>query len=234
MRTSSLNQSGFTLIEMIVSLALFSVVVTTSVGALLALISTNQQLQVEQSIMTNLSFALDSMTREIRTGTAYFCENRNNYNQGGPQNNIFNDGTNGGGNGTPSDVDDILGSESVDCQNGRNGARLHGLAFIEAGDSITEGSDRILYFHDSEEDQGKIYRRVGSGPAQSIVSSGIDIENLEFYVTGTRRISEGAPYDTEQPSVTVIIEAKEEGDNSDDDAKRYRIQTTVTQRTLDI
>src|SRR6056297_849303 len=70
--------AGFTLIEMIVSLALFSVVVTISVGALLVLIASNRQLQDEQAVLTNLSFALDSMTREIRTGSAYVCRSRPN------------------------------------------------------------------------------------------------------------------------------------------------------------
>ena len=69
----SQNQNlGFTLVEMIVS-RYFSIVVTTAVGAMLVLISTNQQLQSEQNVMTNLSFALDTMTREIRTGYNYYC-----------------------------------------------------------------------------------------------------------------------------------------------------------------
>jgi prepilin-type N-terminal cleavage/methylation domain-containing protein len=76
------KQAGFTLIEMIVSLGVFSVVVTTAVGAILVLVNTNLQLQSEQSVMTNLSFALDTMTREMRTGFKYFCDARPGTNSG--------------------------------------------------------------------------------------------------------------------------------------------------------
>ena len=66
---------GFTLIEMIVSLTLFSAVITIAVGAFLVLLAANKQLQEEQAVLTNLSFALDSMTREIITGTGYVATN---------------------------------------------------------------------------------------------------------------------------------------------------------------
>ena len=65
--------SGFTLVEVLVSLSLFTVVVTMSVGTMLVLIDANGKQQSMQEVMTNLSFALDSMTREIRTGSFYQC-----------------------------------------------------------------------------------------------------------------------------------------------------------------
>lgn len=37
------------------------------------LIDSNARAQNMQEVMTNLSFALDSITREIRTGSDYFC-----------------------------------------------------------------------------------------------------------------------------------------------------------------
>lgn len=214
-------QAGFTLIEMIVSLAVFSVVVTISVGALLVLIASNEQLQNEQSVMTNLSFALDSMTREIRTGVYYYCDSAPNYASGGP-NNIFN---------STNNQDSILGTTTQDCATGRpNNAtgNVHGVSFIEAGDSITQGADRILYFH--ERGTGQIFRRVGTGAAQSIVSSGIFVSDVEFHVTGSEPLSEDSSA-LDQPLVTVYIEARE---RDDIEAKVYRIQTTVSQRTLDI
>lgn len=219
------TQSGFTLIEMIVSLAVFTTVIGISVGALLMLIGSNKQLQDEQSVMTNLSFALDSMTREIRTGVNYFCDSRPNVNAGPDK--IFDDNT---------DLDVALNSGSVfktqDCYQGnKNGHRYHGLAFSEGGDSITgTAANRILYYFDS--DEGKIYRRVGDQPAQSIVSSGIYITEAQFYVTGSLPLSDtGVGNKEDQTAVTIFIEAK---DINDPNAKAYQIQTTVTQRTIDI
>lgn len=216
----STRKHGFTIVEMIVSVAVFSVVVTISVGALMVLIGTNEQLQSEQSVMTNLSFALDSMTREIRTGTHYFCNSRNNFSAGGP-NSMFNNGNN---------VDTVLGDDTQDCHNGNNsGHRLQGIAFREGGDSVTGSAERILYFYD--EDEGKLFRRVGDGDAQSIVSSGIYIEHAEFYVTGSAPQDAGAGGDDVPAMVTIYIQAREK---DDPETKTYDIQTTVTQRVLDI
>lgn len=66
-------QSGFSLIEVLVSLSIFAVVVTIAIGALVALIGANARTQNTQAVMTNISYALDSMTREIRTGTDFYC-----------------------------------------------------------------------------------------------------------------------------------------------------------------
>lgn len=64
---------GFTLVEMIVAVALFAMVMTVSVGALLSLTSANRKAQALQSVMNNLNVAIDGMVRSIRMGTMYHC-----------------------------------------------------------------------------------------------------------------------------------------------------------------
>jgi prepilin-type N-terminal cleavage/methylation domain-containing protein len=211
-----LLQSGFTLIEMIVSLALFSVVVTISVGALLVLIASNQQFQNEQSVMTNLSFALDSMTREIRTGSNYFCESHSVKTSGLAGEKIF------------SNNNDLNPDKTKDCPDGNiNDRRFTGLAFVEGGQSITGvANTKIVYFYNADEQS--LFRRVSGESAQSIVSSGIVITDAEFFVTSTTELDAG---DDSQPIVTIYIEAS---DASDPTGKLYKLQTTVTQRTLDL
>lgn len=71
--TTGTNKSGFSLIEMLVSVALFSIVVTTSIGTLLVLVDANAKSQSIQIAINNLSFAVDAMTREIRTGADFYC-----------------------------------------------------------------------------------------------------------------------------------------------------------------
>ncbi len=210
-QSNQTHTRGFTLIEMIVSLGIFSLVMTIAVGALLVLISNNQKLQGEQSVMTNLAFALDGMTREIRTGTSYFCSVRPNYNSGGSQN-IFDD----------DNDPELIGGNVSDCTSVSPNSQLHGVSFIEAGDSITGSDSRILYFYDK--DAQTIRRRVGNEPAQSIIASGLEITSAQFIVTGTATTS-----DAIQPTVSIFIEAKEVGEN-----QLYRLQTTVTQRILDL
>jgi prepilin-type N-terminal cleavage/methylation domain-containing protein len=72
MKRNSL-QRGFTLIEMIVSVALFSFVMTIAATAYLNLISLERQTRANNDLNTNLSFVTDTMTRAIRTGGKYQC-----------------------------------------------------------------------------------------------------------------------------------------------------------------
>ncbi len=216
MKMNSRTQSGFTLIEMMVSLGLFSIVITVAVGALLMLVATNQQLQSEQSVMTNLSFALDSMTREIRTGTSYYCD----WSISGSG--AFSAGT---------DIDQVHGNSTRDCSTGNpsQSNNFIGLSFKEGGDSIAEGTDeRIFYFFDKN--QGKIFRKTANNAPESITSSGIFIKNFDFFVSGSGALSPGNTQ-KDQPMVTIFIEATETDNPSQ---KSYYIQTTIAQRTLDL
>ena len=65
---------GFTLIEMMVSLAIFAVVAVVAAAALLKIMNANKQAQSIQAAMTNINFALDSMTRDLRVGSKYYCD----------------------------------------------------------------------------------------------------------------------------------------------------------------
>ncbi len=65
------HKSGFTLVEMLVAVALFSVVMLISIGSLLALIDANKRAQGIQSVMNNLNVALDGIVRAMRMGRNY-------------------------------------------------------------------------------------------------------------------------------------------------------------------
>lgn len=64
---------GFTLIELIVAIGLFASVMAIAAGAYLTIIRLNQQAQAIATGIDNVSFALDSMTRNIRSGSSYGC-----------------------------------------------------------------------------------------------------------------------------------------------------------------
>lgn len=69
--TTQRNQRGYTLIELIVSIAVFSIVMLVTGAAFLALISLDRKARATNDLVTNLSYVVDSMERSIRTGTAY-------------------------------------------------------------------------------------------------------------------------------------------------------------------
>lgn len=67
------THKGFTLLELIVSVGLFSTVVMIASGAYLSLIALDREVRLTNELVTNLSFAVDSMSRSIRTGQYYDC-----------------------------------------------------------------------------------------------------------------------------------------------------------------
>ncbi len=67
------SQKGFTLVEMIISIALFTVVAVVAIGALLKVVSSNKKAQSLKTSINNLNFALESISREMRIGRNYQC-----------------------------------------------------------------------------------------------------------------------------------------------------------------
>ncbi len=68
MINSSSNTRGFTLIELMVSLGIFSIIMLLASVAYLSLIFASKQVRSSTSAMDNLSMAVSSMARDIRTG----------------------------------------------------------------------------------------------------------------------------------------------------------------------
>ena len=66
-------QKGFTLIELMVSVAIFAIIMVMALGALLSVSAADRKSESLSSVMNNLNFALESMTRAIRTGYDYHC-----------------------------------------------------------------------------------------------------------------------------------------------------------------
>ena len=68
------KERGFTLIEVMVSVSLFAMVMTLSLGAILSIIDGNKKAQAINAVANNLNFAVESMVRDIKTGYAYTCD----------------------------------------------------------------------------------------------------------------------------------------------------------------
>jgi prepilin-type N-terminal cleavage/methylation domain-containing protein len=67
------RSSGFTLIEMIVAVSIFTIVVFISIGSLLSISDANKKSNSLRTVMDNLNFAMENMSRSIRTGDNYLC-----------------------------------------------------------------------------------------------------------------------------------------------------------------
>ncbi len=67
------NKQGFSLIEIIVSLAIFGIVSTIALGAYLKVMDANAKAQSLKTAVNNLNFALEAVSREIRVGSHVQC-----------------------------------------------------------------------------------------------------------------------------------------------------------------
>lgn len=65
---------GFTLIELIVAISVFTFIMFISTGSILSIIDANRKSQSLRAVMDNLNYTLESMTRTIRFGTNYHCD----------------------------------------------------------------------------------------------------------------------------------------------------------------
>jgi len=73
---------GYTLIETMIALTIFLIVIVVGVGSLLNAYTINRQSQGMRSIIDSLSFTMEDMSRNIRTGYNYKClESGQDYNQ---------------------------------------------------------------------------------------------------------------------------------------------------------
>ncbi len=71
------KKNGFTLVEMMVAVALFTVVMMVSIGALLSLVDASRKAQGIQSVINNLNVTLDGTVRALRMGRDYEVRNQN-------------------------------------------------------------------------------------------------------------------------------------------------------------
>jgi len=69
----SFNNKGFTLIELVVSVGIFTIVTTIAVGALLVANDTLRKVRLMRNTMENLNITLEGITKKMRTGTFLDC-----------------------------------------------------------------------------------------------------------------------------------------------------------------
>ena len=67
------KQGGFSLVELMVAVTIFVIVMIISVSTLLVIIDANAKAQAVNTAMNNISFAVDSITRNIRTSNSFYC-----------------------------------------------------------------------------------------------------------------------------------------------------------------
>ena len=68
-----IQNSGFTLVEMVIAFGVFSSLMVVSTGSFITLMEANHKAQATKTVVNNLHFALENMSRNIRTGRNFHC-----------------------------------------------------------------------------------------------------------------------------------------------------------------
>jgi prepilin-type N-terminal cleavage/methylation domain-containing protein len=162
------GKAGFTLIEMMVAVFVFSIVMTLATGAIFNVVAANKSSQAIKSVMDNLNSALDSMSRDIRYGTIYNCGN------------------------TSVDF-----SEPASCTEGASNDNIFAFVAKPTADNPA-GDHVIYEFleNQSSDHSGSIYKCIGStlpGNCDLMTAPEVHIQNLHFYVQGASELVSQQP-----------------------------------------
>ena len=148
-------KKGFTLIEVMVSVSIFTMVMLVATGSVFSIVSANQKTHAIKSVMTNLNFALESMMRDIRLGYRYAC-----------------------GSGVPL-------SSSADCSVGGDVFRFKANRDINGDGNFNSAdiNDQIEYSLSNGQIMKKVYDNTTTSFA--LTAPEVHVTSLMFYVTGS-------------------------------------------------
>ncbi len=199
---------GFTLVEMMISLAIFAVVAVVAMGAFLKIIEANKKSQAIKVAVNNLNFAFEAMSRDLRIA--------NNYNA--------NSGNLVNWNTMPGPTDSLAGGSSgigfvsnpVTVRDLRFNGGVPTTIYPKAAYRYNSTSKTI---EKADQMTGRTANNVEYYPIVSV--NDLDVEDLKFYVHNADGLN-GQPY--------VFITAKVKAGAKTSDKVEFLLQTTVSQR----
>lgn len=80
-KNNSNVEKGFSLVEMLVSITLFSFVVVIATGVIITILNTNKHVRSTSIAMGNINAVLEKMFREVSAGESYHCGEGGNINK---------------------------------------------------------------------------------------------------------------------------------------------------------
>ncbi|OGI85720.1 hypothetical protein A3A05_03145 [Candidatus Nomurabacteria bacterium RIFCSPLOWO2_01_FULL_41_12] len=173
------KQRGYTIIETMISVSLFLIIIMAGMGALLNANLLHQKSQNMRSIMDNLSFIMEDISRNLRTGYNYHC---------------FVSG------------DVIPGTTSPVVSTPKSCANGWGIAFESANGVSSNNDDQWIYYIDNT---GKIFKSTAGPYAASsfiqLTPDEVVIDQISsFAVLGAEEVA----VDSQQPFIGIRLVGK--------------------------
>lgn len=202
-------KSGFTIIEMMVAITIFLVVIIYGMNSLLNASLVHKKSQDMRSIMDGLTFALDDMSKNIRTGSDYYCLNSAWYIK-----NFF---------------------DPANLPPSSSGEKCIGIVFKEANNSSSTGNKIIAYYFNNTNNKNELRRVVilNDGTLVSNLPLTPDEVEIDIALSSFDVLGAEPPYDGnfQQPIVTINLAGKIKSKNGE---TPFAIQTSVSQRLIDL
>lgn len=205
----SAGSEGFSLVELVVAIGIFSVVMTIAFGSFVSLLDTQRQMQALKSVSGNLNSSVESMTRDIRFGSYYYC--------------------NAEGDSWKDERDyNVTGGDDGDYKEAQE---CSSLALTFHREKVGEDQKkRIRYYLEgagTEDDPGQIMKQVndlqdenGEFEERSVTAPEVNIKELRFFVD---RQTEGGP-------ALVVLEVDGEVVMPGREQADFSLQTSNSQR----
>jgi prepilin-type N-terminal cleavage/methylation domain-containing protein len=181
LKHTHIKSRGFTLVELLVVLGLFSSVMTIATGALYTTQAVNTKLQETQSILDNVNLSMEIMSRDIRYGSEFHC------------NSVM-----------PPSIPVPL-RHSCEYSPTASGTIL----FFKPANAVTS-DDRVVYYLENGVIFKKEISTLGTTIYQ-ITSNDVTVKSLSFYVTGAYTstgdplFNVGGYRDYDQPLITMTV-----------------------------
>lgn len=204
-------EKGFTLVEVMISIGLFTVIMVVGIGAVLGVNTTSRKTQSMRAIIDNMSFIMEDMARSMRLGNYFVCVDS--------------------GAVTYNDVYSVSsGPLTNDGPDNPSFGPCESISFEPYWEySAADPYNQIAYYINGGAIKKKDYNNLNfaSGTMVPITPPEIyiDPDKSGFIVNGSQ-IDDG-----KQPTITIILVGTVNLSGAETD---FNMQTTVSQRVLDV
>lgn len=197
------SNKGFTLIELIVVMAVFLIIISTAVSIFISVIQHQRRIMSEQQLSSQTSYVMEYMSKALR---------------------MAEKDTTGACLGTAGYIYLLTWEDTPNSV-------YRGIKFINQSE---DGLCQEFYLDNSDPNNPVLKEKKGSNTAVALTSTNLKINSIRFGINGGDGKIGGIRYASEnensQPRVTIFFDVQIKGD----DLSAKKIQTTVSQRNLNI
>lgn len=198
---------GFTLIELMVSMAIFTSVAVIAVGALFSAQAINERLEQTQNILDGVNLSTEMIVRDVRYGSIFYCT-------------------------TGSAVPEPVPSTRLDCEYPDGGSVLVFRPNLGLSGTTDQSQDRVAYYLSNNVLYKNEYPYGAASRTYQITSNDVRINSLAFYVKGAASSLDASP-DYNQPVITLVLAGVTVPQKASQLPVSFTIETTASSRTLD-